>query len=114
METLETLAKKDCAPCKAGTAPLKGAALSALTKQLGPEWIVKNEHHLERQYKFKDFVQALEFTNRVGALAESQNHHPDIYLAWGKVGITLWTHSIDGLAEGDVVMAAKIETLSRQ
>lgn len=113
MESLEMLAKRDCVPCKKGTPPLKGEALASLAQRLGAAWAVKNGHQLEREYKFKDFAQALEFTNRIGALAESQNHHPDIALAWGKVGVTLWTHSIDGLAEGDFVMAAKIETLPR-
>jgi 4a-hydroxytetrahydrobiopterin dehydratase len=69
------------------------------------------EHHLEKQFAFKDFKQALEFTNKVGAVAEDQGHHPDIALAWGKVGITLWTHKIDGLTESDFVMAAKIESI---
>ena len=75
--------------------------------------LLADGHHLEKQYAFKDFKQALEFTNKVGAVAESQGHHPDIYLAWGKVGITLFTHKIDGLTESDFVMAAKIESLPR-
>ena len=68
-------------------------------------------HHLEREFKFPDFNNALDFTNRVGALAESEGHHPDIYLAWGKVGIKIWTHKIDGLTESDFVLAAKIDRL---
>lgn len=69
------------------------------------------EHHLEHEYKFKNFKEALEFTNKVGALAEQQGHHPDIFLAWGKVKITLFTHKIDGLSESDFIMAAKISEL---
>ena len=80
--------------------------------QLAAGWRVVNEHHLEREFKFPDFRQALAFTNRVGQLAESQNHHPDIYLAWGKVKLTLWTHKIDGLTESDFVFAAKVDQLS--
>ncbi len=72
-----------------------------------------NEHHLERTFTFPDFLQALAFTNKVGALAEEQGHHPDIALAWGKVGITIWTHKIDGLTESDFVLAAKIDRLPR-
>ena len=68
-------------------------------------------HHLEREFTFPDFNNALAFTNRVGALAESEGHHPDIYLAWGKVGIKIWTHKIDGLTESDFVLAAKIDRL---
>jgi len=69
------------------------------------------EHHLRREYKFPDFATALEFVNRVGALAEEQGHHPDILLAWGKAEITLWTHKVDGLTESDFIMAAKIDRL---
>jgi 4a-hydroxytetrahydrobiopterin dehydratase len=64
---------------------------------------------LEKEYKFKDFRQALDFTNKVGELAESQGHHPDIHLAWGKVKLSIWTHKIDGLTESDFVFAAKAD-----
>ena len=105
------LAEKECVPCKGGVAPLKGDALKKLAAELGNNWKVVNEHHLEKEFKFKDFKEALAFTNRVGELAEEQNHHPDIYLAWGKVRITIWTHKIDGLTESDFVIAAKIQRL---
>ncbi len=106
------LAEKECVPCKGGVAPLKGNDLSGLSRQLKPGWQTVREHHLEKEYKFKDFREALDFTNRVGELAEAQGHHPDIYLAWGKVRITLWTHKIDGLTESDFIMAAKIDELA--
>ena len=106
---LEELAGQVCVACKGGVPPLKDDALKKVATQLGNQWQVIQEHHLEKEFKFKDFREALEFTNRVGELAESQNHHPDIYLAWGKVKITIWTHKIDGLTESDFVMAAKIE-----
>ncbi len=101
------LAAKECVPCKGGVPPLKGDALSALQKQLGGDWRVVDAHHLEKEYRFPDFRTALDFTNRVGEMAEAQGHHPDIYLAWGKVRITVWTHKIDGLTESDFVFAAK-------
>ena len=66
---------------------------------------------MEREFKFKDFREALTFTNKVGELAEEQGHHPDIYLSWGKVKVTIWTHKIDGLTESDFVLAAKIDRL---
>ena len=69
------------------------------------------EHHLEKEYSFKDFREALAFTNRVGELAEAQGHHPDIYLAWGKVKLTIFTHKIGGLSEADFVFAAKADRL---
>jgi 4a-hydroxytetrahydrobiopterin dehydratase len=77
------------------------------------EWKVANDHHIERQFTFPDFKSALDFVNRVGALAEDQGHHPDIYLAWGKVRVTIWTHKIDGLTESDFILAAKIDRLPR-
>jgi 4a-hydroxytetrahydrobiopterin dehydratase len=73
------------------------------------DWTVVNNHHLEREYKFPDFKAALAFTNKVGAIAEEQGHHPDIYVAWGKVRVTIWTHKIDGLTESDFILAAKID-----
>lgn len=105
------LAQKECVPCKGGVPPLKGNALAPLANQLGHDWRVVNEHHLEREFKFDNFRKALDFTNKVGELAEQQNHHPDIYLAWGKVKLTLWTHKIDGLTESDFVFAAKVNQL---
>ena len=105
------LAQKECVPCKGGVPPLKGSELARLEKELGGGWRVVNEHHLEKEFKFKDFRQALDFTNKVGELAEQQNHHPVFYLAWGRVKLSLWTHKIDGLTESDFVFAAKVEKL---
>lgn len=110
---MSDLSQKECVPCKGGVPPLKGGVLAGLASQLAPEWHVVNEHHLEREFKFPDFRAALAFTNQVGELAESQRHHPDIYLAWGKVKLTLWTHKIDGLTESDFVFAAKVDELQR-
>jgi 4a-hydroxytetrahydrobiopterin dehydratase len=107
----EQLADKKCVPCRGGVPPVKGQELQDLLKSV-PEWNAINEHHLTRQFKFPDFKQALDFVNRVGALAEEQGHHPDILLAWGKAEITLWTHKIDGLTESDFIMAAKIDRLT--
>lgn len=103
------LASKSCVPCRGGVPPLKGAELQALVRTLGGGWRVLNEHHLEKTYTFKNFKEALGFTNAVGEIAEREDHHPDIYLAWGKVGLTIWTHKIDGLTESDFVLAAKAD-----
>jgi 4a-hydroxytetrahydrobiopterin dehydratase len=105
------LASRRCVPCRGGTLPLAGAALESLREQLGGDWRVVDGHHLEKEYRFPDFRRALDFTNRVGALAEDQNHHPDVHLAWGRVGLTIWTHTIDGLTESDFVLAAKADAL---
>lgn len=109
---MSELAQKNCVPCKGGVPALKGNDLARLAQQLAAGWRVVNEHHLEREYKFENFRKALEFTNKVGELAEQQEHHPDIYLAWGKVKLTLWTHKINGLTESDFVFAAKVDEIS--
>ena len=109
---MNQLATKECVPCKGGVPPLQDQALKDLQNQLGANWKVVGEHHLEKEFSFKNFREALAFTNRVGEVAEAQNHHPDIYLAWGKVKVTIWTHKIDGLTESDFVLAAKIEELT--
>ena len=92
---------------------MAGEALEKLASGLGHGWKVQEGKRLEKRFAFKDFKQALEFTNRVGAVAEAQDHHPDIALSWGKVGIVLWTHSVGGLSENDFVLAAKVESLPR-
>ena len=106
------LATKQCVPCKGGVPPLEGAGLAKLHEQLGNDWRVVEAHHLEKTYRFADFREALAFTNRVGQLAEEQNHHPDIHLAWGRVRLTIWTHKIDGLTESDFVLAAKVDRIA--
>ena len=107
------LARRECIPCKGGVPPVKGEELTRLLTMLGHDWQVVNEHHLEKEYTFKNFVDALAFTNKVGAVAEAQNHHPDILTTWGKTKVTIWTHKIDGLTESDFVFAAKVEEASR-
>jgi 4a-hydroxytetrahydrobiopterin dehydratase len=105
------LAKLECVPCKGGVPPLKGVGIDDLLAKLGGDWRVVDEHHLEKEYRFKNFRQALDYTNRVGELAEAVGHHPDICLAWGKVQLTIWTHKIGGLSESDFIFAAKADTL---
>jgi 4a-hydroxytetrahydrobiopterin dehydratase len=108
---MNELADKECVPCKSGTLPLKGPELKKLRSESGGGWHVIKEHHLEREYKFKNFKEALAFTNTVGELAEKLQHHPDIHLAWGEVKLTVWTHKIDGLTESDFIFAAKVNNL---
>jgi len=108
---MNTLAEKRCVPCKEGVPPLKGQDLERMTEEPDNGWQVADEHHLEKEYRFKDFREALSFTTRVGELAESQNHHPDIYLTWVKVKLTVWTHKINGLTESDFILAAKADKL---
>jgi len=106
---MSELAAGTCIPCRGGVPSLKGKELVVLQKKLANDWEVINEHHLEKEYQFSNFRKALDFTNKVGEMAEIQNHHPDIYLAWGKVKLTIWTHKIDGLTESDFIFAAKAD-----
>ncbi len=109
MTSCTRLAGKGCVPCTGGVPPLKGAALEALGEELGNDWRVVDEHHLEKEFEFDDWAGAIAFTNRVSDIAEGQNHHPDVLTSWGKVIVTIYTHKIDGLTESDFVFAAKVE-----
>ena len=103
------LAAMECVPCKGGIPPFTREQIETYLSDLGNDWRVVDDHHLEKEYAFKNFREALDFTNRVGELAEELGHHPDIHLAWGKVRLTVWTHKIDGLHESDFVFAAKAD-----
>jgi 4a-hydroxytetrahydrobiopterin dehydratase len=107
-----TLAEKKCIPCAKGASPLKGGDLQRLQAELGGEWVVVEEHHLEKPFVFRNFREALGFVNQVGELAEEQGHHPDIQLSWGLAKIQIWTHKIDGLTESDFIFAAKTDKLA--
>jgi 4a-hydroxytetrahydrobiopterin dehydratase len=109
---MNALAEKQCVPCKGEIPPLRGQELAKLARELGGGWQVLAERQLEKEYRFKDFREALGFTNKIGELAEAQGHHPDIYLAWGKVKLTIWTHKVNGLTESDFVLAAKADKLT--
>ncbi|UCE01854.1 MAG: 4a-hydroxytetrahydrobiopterin dehydratase [Candidatus Latescibacterota bacterium] len=110
---MSDLAAKQCVPCRGGVPPLGADEQQRLLRELAHDWEIVDGHHLDKQFNFDDFLQALAFTNRIGELAEEQGHHPDIHLAWGKVRVTIWTHKIDGLTESDFVFAAKTEKLAR-
>ena len=103
------LAAMVCVPSKGGVPPFTSEQIETYLADLGNDWRVVDDHHLQKEYAFKNFREALDFTNRVGELAEELGHHPDIHLAWGKVKLTVWTHKIDGLHESDFVFAAKAD-----
>lgn len=103
------LADNKCVPCRGGVPPMERAKAEDMLKQLERGWLLNKDGHLERLYTFKDFAQALDFVNKVGAVAEAEGHHPDLYLAWGKCKVELWTHKINGLTESDFYMAAKTD-----
>jgi 4a-hydroxytetrahydrobiopterin dehydratase len=104
------LAGRHCAPCGRGTPRLSPEDVVRLRDQL-QGWDVVDDHRLRKSWKFPDFRSALAFVNLVGEAAESEGHHPDIVLGWGKVEITLWTHAAGGLTENDFILAAKIDRL---
>jgi len=105
---MSELAKKHCIPCKGGVPRLTGEALAPLQQEL-PSWTVVNEHHLQKSFLFPDFAKALDYVVRIGAVAEEEGHHPDLFLSWGKVEVKIYTHKIGGLTESDFILAAKID-----
>ena len=112
---MDTLVAERCVACDRNAPRLTDEELEALRSQI-PEWQiidVEGVPHLVRTYKVKDFAQALELTNRIGALAEAEKHHPAILTEWGKVTVSWWTHKIRGLHRNDVIMAAKTDDAAR-
>jgi 4a-hydroxytetrahydrobiopterin dehydratase len=105
-----SLADKHCVPCRGGVPPLQGEELHKFASQV-PGWDVVDGHHLAKSFAFPDFATALAFVNRVGAVAEEEGHHPDVCLSWGRVDVKTYTHKINGLAESDFILAAKIDRL---
>jgi 4a-hydroxytetrahydrobiopterin dehydratase len=114
-----SLAERQCIPCRGGVPPLTREQLAPLIAQIDPAWAVRevpDPRHgtatmLTRDYGFENFKDAMNFAVRIGEMAEEQQHHPDLRVAWGKVGVDIWTHKIGGLTESDVVFAAKCDAL---
>jgi 4a-hydroxytetrahydrobiopterin dehydratase len=104
------LSEKACVPCHKGAIRLRNEEIAERIKEI-QGWTVVENKAIRREYKFKNFRAALEFVNKVGNIAEENNHHPDIEFGWGYCNITLQTHSIGGLHENDFIVAAKINTL---
>jgi 4a-hydroxytetrahydrobiopterin dehydratase len=77
-----------------------------------PDWIVVDEHHLEREWSFPDFATALDFANKVGSISEAQNHHPELEIGWGRVLVRTWSHDIDGLSVRDWNLVKEIDRLA--
>ena len=108
---MNTLAQMKCVACRGGE-PVVTESEIAEYKPIIPEWLIverNNIPRLERVFKFKNFVEALSFTNKVGELAEGEGHHPAILTEWGRVTVTWWTHKIKGLHRNDFIMAAKTD-----
>lgn len=113
---MSLLANEKCVACRRDSPPVTEAEMHELKPQV-PDWAVvarEGVQRLERVFRFKNFADALSFTNRVGALAEAEGHHPAILTEWGQVTVTLWTHKIRGLHRNDFLMAAKIDSLAAE
>ena len=112
------LKQKKCVPCEIGTPPFTKDQYEPLLKQLKLDWEVIEEKKqgastkLRREFKFKDFVEAISFVNKVADLAEEEGHHPNFHIYYSRVVVDLYTHKINGLSENDFILAAKIEELS--
>lgn len=105
------LSKKRCVPCEGNVPPLTREQAEEMMKQLN-EWMLVDEAHLlAKSFRFKDFVQTMEFVNKIAAIAEEEGHHPDLTVTYGAVTVELMTHAIGGLSENDFIVAAKIDEL---
>jgi 4a-hydroxytetrahydrobiopterin dehydratase len=105
------LKEKKCKPCEGGTPPLRSQQISNFLKELQTKWEVIDNTKIRQTYKFKNFREALDFANKVGEIAEEEQHHPDLHVYYGKVTIDLSTHAIGGLSENDFIMASKIDNI---
>lgn len=108
---MKTLCEKHCSSCKVGAPTISNEKIEEYLSNLDLGWELIEEHKIHRDYRFRNFEDALEFVDNVGQIAEDEGHHPDIFLTWGKAGITLWTHKANGLTENDFIMAAKIDRI---
>ena len=109
---MSELAKKRCIPCEGGVEPYTPDEAGEMMQQLAPDWmLVDDAHLLVREFRFKDFAQAMAFANKIAVVAEEEGHHPDLSISWGAVGVELSTHAIGGLSENDFILAAKIDEI---
>jgi 4a-hydroxytetrahydrobiopterin dehydratase len=113
------LAERTCVPCRGGVPPLTQQEYTPLLEQLGEGWRVLERPHgersvryLEKTYRYKNFTEALNAAVAIGAMADEQNHHPDLHVAWGALGVEVWTHKIGGLTESDFIFAAKCDAIA--
>jgi 4a-hydroxytetrahydrobiopterin dehydratase len=102
------LADRKCEACTSDTPPLTGAEIAELMGQV-EGWKIDDRGHLAKAFKVNDFVAAVRLVTAITPVAEEEGHHPDLHVGWGRLGVELWTHAIDGLSEADFVMAAKID-----
>ena len=105
------LEDKFCEPCRGGVAPLGISEAQRFLSELSG-WDLRDDgKKIYKEYKFSNFVETLEFVNKIGALAEDEGHHPDITFGWGYAKVQIFTHKIKGLVESDFILAAKINKI---
>jgi len=112
MKILNTcLTNKTCTPCQGSIPPLRTKVIEKFLEELKNDWVLNERGHLYKEYIFKDFIETMNFANKVAKIAEKEGHHPDLKITWGKSIIEIWTHKISGLTESDFILAAKIEAI---
>jgi len=111
---MDKLYQKKCLACDGNTLPFDTSEIHKYLKKID-DWDVKKNskknHYLEKKFKFKNFIESQRFVNKVGSIAEAEGHHPDINFGWGYAKIEIFTHAIEGLAESDFILAAKIDQI---
>ena len=112
---MSDLSEKKCVPCEGNIPPFNAEEIHKYLKKVDG-WSVKEDEkdkfYLIKEFKFKNFVSSQEFVNKVGEIAEIEGHHPDLWFGWGYARIKIYTHAIQGLAESDFILAAKIDKIS--
>lgn len=106
------LAKNKDTPHNGNAQPLVKNEVKALNKKLPSGWGINKSNHLYKEYKFPNFIDAMKFANHITKIAETENHHPNLYIRWGLCACEIWTHSINNLSEKDISLAIKIEQLT--
>ena len=109
---MTSLLQKKCVPGEGGTLPLFKQKVDELLQQVSGWSVSTDGEKISKNFKFKNFKEALAFANKIGDIAEAQGHHPDMFVGWGKVGVVLTTHAIGGLSENDFILAAKIDVIA--
>ena len=105
------LSNKKCVPCEGGVLAFSKKDIAKYLPKLSKGWVVLDEKKIQKKFTFKNFIKTMSFVNQVALLAQQQDHHPDMHVAYSQVVIELWTHAVGGLSENDFIMAAKIDEL---
>ncbi len=106
-----SLAEKSCIPCQGSMSPFGQEEGKVLLNQLKEGWEIQDSGHLYKDFKFPNFIKAMDFANEIAIIAEKEGHHPNLKIAWGACSVEIWTHKINGLSENDFYLAAKIDQL---